>query len=360
MKKGYKIDILTCNIENLDPYEEVDGIRVYRIPSWDLLGGTYAIPKPALSTLRILWHLAHKNYDVINTHTRFMSTSFMGLLFSKIKNTPLIHTEHGSSHSVLSNRATGLIGKMYDITIGKWIIQSAWMNIAVSRSAYDFLRYLGAKNVHIIYNGIDNTIFQNKNSNTREDLGLGHSLIITFVGRLIYGKGVQDLISVFQRLSCTFDDTVLLIVGDGPYRKELESVAEKAGLDKVHFLGMKSKDDLIDVLNGTDIFVNPSYSDGFSLSSLEAGSLGVPIIVSSACGIREIIDNYRTGLIFPAGDKNSLEMQISQLIENEDLRKKIGENMKTLVRAEFTWERAVECYLKIYESAVSKNDLEYV
>ena len=104
VKKGYGIDIVTCNTENVLAYEELSGIHIYRLPSWNILGGTYPIPKPNLELLKIFYSLLRKDYDVVNTHTRFFITSFMGAIFAVVKRIPLVHVEHGSTHSALKSK----------------------------------------------------------------------------------------------------------------------------------------------------------------------------------------------------------------------------------------------------------------
>lgn len=161
-KKGYEIDIITCNTENVSTYEELEGFHIYRLPSWNILGGTYPIPKPTLTTVKILWKLLRKKHDLINTQTRFMTTSFLGLIFAKPKRIPLVHTEHGTKHSVVPNKFVDLISKTYDHMIGSLIVKYAQKNIGNSNATCDFLRHLGAKETIVIHNGIDTNIFRKK------------------------------------------------------------------------------------------------------------------------------------------------------------------------------------------------------
>lgn len=355
VKKGYEIDIVTCNIENVSIYEELEGIHIHRLPSWDIFGGVYPIPMPTLTTLKILWKLLRKKHDLINTQTRFMITSFLGLVFAKIKRIPLIHTERGTKHSVVSDRIIDLISKTYDHTIGSLIVKSAWKNIGVSSAACDFLRHLGAKETTTIHNGIDANLFRKKNSNLREKTSFGNSVVITFVGRLIYAKGVHDLISVFADIDREFNSLELLIVGYGPYKQELEKLAEKTCKEKISFLGRKNRKEIAEILSVTDIFVNPSYSEGLPTSVLEASATGLPIVATDVGGTSEIIENYKTGLIVPPGDTKLLKEKISELIEDKDLRSVLGENAHKVTKEKFNWDVIAKKYEKIYGEVVERN-----
>ena len=354
VKRGYEIDIITCNVENVLGYEELDGICIYRLPSWNILGATYPIPKPTLTTLKILWELLRKKHDLINTQIRFMATSFLGLVFAEIKRIPLVHTEHSAKHSVVSSKVVDLTSKTYDHIIGTLIVKSAWKNIGNSNATCDFLRHLGAKNPIVIHNGIDTTIFRKKNSNLRGELNLENSIVITFVGRLIYAKGVHDLISVFADIEREFSNLKLLIVGYGPYKQELEKLAEKVCKEKILFLGQKNREEIVEILSVTDIFVNPSYSEGLPTSVMEAAAIGIPVIATDVGGTRKIIENYKTGLIVPPGDTKLLKGKIFELIKDKNLRRDLGDNAYNVFKDKFDWDRIVKEYENVFEEVVKK------
>ena len=356
VQRGYEIDILTCNTERALSYEELDGIHIYRLPSWNALNSLYPIPKPCPTSFKILRGLLRKNYDVINTQTRFFITSFLGLIFAKLKRTPLVHTEHGARHSIVPNKVIDLISRAYDHSIGALIVKSARRNIGVSEAACEFLKHLGAANAQVIYNGIDTSIFKREDTNYRQKLGISNdAVIITFVGRLIYAKGMQDLISAFPRIKDTAPNAKLLIVGDGPYRAELEKLAHQTGCaSSILFLGQRNQDEVIDVLSATDIFVNPSYSEGLGISVMEAASIGLPIIATDVGGTREIITTDKTGILVKARDVGQLAEELCRLHANSELRGKLGENARIFAERKFNWDKITGEYIKLYTSLVGK------
>jgi glycosyltransferase involved in cell wall biosynthesis len=358
VQSDYEIDILTCNTERVATNEELDGIRIYRLPCWNALNSLYPIPKPCPASFRILRRLLRKNYDVVNTQTRFFITSFLGLIFAKLKRTPLVHTEHGARHSTVPNKIVDLISRAYDHSIGALLVKSARRNIGVSEAACEFLKHLGAVNAQVIYNGIDTSIFKRKTTNYRQKLDIGNdAIVITFVGRLIYAKGAQDLISAFPRIKDTAPKVKLLIVGDGPHRAESEKLARQTDCSSsILFSGQKNQAELIEILSATDIFVNPSYSEGLGISVLEAASIGLPIIATDVGGTREIITTGKTGILVKAGDVGQLAEELCRLLANAELREKLGKNARILAERKFNWDKITGEYIKLYTSLVEKDN----
>ena len=357
VQRDYEIDILTCNTERAPFYEELDGIHIYRLPSWNALHSVYPIPKPCLTSFKILRRLLHKNYDVINTKTRFFITSFLGLIFAKLKRTPLMHTEYGARHSIVPNKVINLISRAYDHSIGTLIVKSARRNIGVSEAVCEFLKHLGATNIQLVHNGIDTTTFKKKeDTNCRQKLGISNdAMVITFVGRLIYAKGVQDLISAFSKMKDTAPEVKLLIVGDGPYRANLEKLAHQTDChSSILFLGQKNQAELVEILSTTDIFVNPSYSEGLPTSVMEAASIGLPIIATDVGGTREIIAMDKTGILVKAGDVGQLVEELCRLRTNAKLREKLGKNARIFAERKFNWDKITGEYIKLYTSLVKK------
>jgi glycosyltransferase involved in cell wall biosynthesis len=335
---GHRVDVLTCNTNNAADYESSlsDKFFIIRLPTWNLLNGAYPVPAISVKTFCMLKRVLRYDYDVVLTQTRFFATSFLGYLISLIKNIPLIAVERGTCHSVVQNKAVGLINKLYDHTIGTLIVKSAKANVGVSQAAADFVKHLGGK-CRVIYNGIDcdrgrTQIIMDNPSKER---------YITFVGRLIYAKGVQDLLCAFLNIGRS--DLRLRIVGDGNYRSQLEQYAKDWGIeDRVKFYGERK--DVIDILEESDIFVNPSYSEGLPTSVMEAASVGLPIVATDVGGTREIIRNMESGLLIPPGQPEMIAGAIKVLLHDERYAKVMGIRAKITVMAKFNWDYITHQY----------------
>jgi len=345
IKRGYQIDVITSNTENtpnspkLPTHDKLDGISVYRLPSWNILGGNYPIPKPNFTTFRILFRLLHNDYDLINTQGRIFLTSFLGLIFARIKRIRLVHTERGTKPAA-SRGFIELVRIVNDHTLGRLVIRSAWKTIGVSRNTCDFLKKIGAKETILIHNGINTDIFE------RKELSQPNATVtITFVGRLVYGKGVQDLIFSFPEITRE-SKARLLIIGDGSYRPEFERLAQKTDKGNILFLGQKTRKEIVDILHSSDIFVNPSYSEGLPTSVLEAGAAGLPIVATDVGGTSEIIEDGKSGFLIPPADTRALKGKVCQLVKDRQLREDFGRNIHQFVKKTFDWDEIAEKWIK--------------
>jgi len=136
--------------------------------------------------------------------------------------------------------------------------------------------------------------------------------VITFVGRLVREKGVVELINAFATLSESRKDVKLLIVGETlksdreeDLRRTLDNMIKAKHLqDRVIFAGHRS--DIPEILSITDVFALPSYREGMPVSSLEALSMGVPVVGSFIRGLREEVQEGETGFLVPVRDTNRL------------------------------------------------------
>jgi len=351
-KIGYNVHILTMNTENVADIQNLNGIYIYRLPCWNLLNRTYPVPKPTLGSISILRSIFSNNYDLINTHTRFFITTFLGSIFAKIRRLPHIHVEHGSNHSILRNKLIVYANKIYDHSIGWVVVKAAKKNVGISKPSCNFLKHIGAKNPILILDGVDTTVFCRKSSNIRNQLNLNGCFILVFVGRLVYAKGAQDLISIVPKIKNKRQDSKIIIIGDGPYRVELENLVPKKYKNDVLFLGTKTQEEIVDILNIADIFVNLSYSEGFGITILEAGAIGLPIIATEVGGVPELIINYETGFSISPGDRTNLFYFISKLMEDSQLREKLARNIRYKVNKNYNWDTVAEKYDKLFQGCL--------
>jgi len=343
IKQGIEVDIITCNTNNSPMEEIIDGMHIYRLDCWHLLGGTFPIPKINMRFFKVIKVLNKKSYSFVNTQTRFFVLSFIGFLYGKIKGIKVIHTEHGTQHSILTNRVTNLLSKVYDHTIGHLVTRYADYNVAISDASGEFSMHLGASIYHPIYNGIDPSKFKARNTNLKSSMHILHEYkIITFVGRLIEAKGVQDLIKVFADIRRSYK-VKLLVVGSGNYLPKLQEMAKDN--PDIIFMGEKSEEEIIDLLSITDIFVNPSYSEGLPTSVLEAASCSCPIIATDVGATKEIIQHGRNGLLFSAKDTAQLSLMIRSMLDNDQVRLQYGARVRKAVELKYSWDIIASQYV---------------
>lgn len=319
--KGVEVDIITCNTNNAPAEEIYEGMNIYRFDCWDALGKTYPIPKINKKFIKIIKKLNINSYSFVNTQTRFFIISLIGFIYGKIRGIKVIHTEHGTLHTFFSNPALDFLSKAYDHTIGFLITRFADYNIGISVASGEFSKHLGAKDYSIAYNGIDMEKFKKRDTDLKGRLGVPKDYkIITFIGRLIEAKGVQDLITAFKEVK-NKAKVMLLIVGNGNYKDQLMELA--TGDKDILFLGGKNEEEIVDLLNITDIFVNPSYSEGLPTSVLEAAACGCRIIATDVGGTKEIKgeanQNSNSFFLYKAGKIVQLKNQLIFFLKEEGL-----------------------------------------
>ena len=186
------------------------------------------------------------------------------------------------------------------------------------------------------------------------------NVVISFVGRLIYAKGVQDLLhAVVQIRNIKIREPkniIVNIVGDGTYRPALERITHELKLDdNVRFLGEMTKEQVREILWQTDIFINPSHSEGLPRSVLEAAAAGLPIIATDVGGTREILPTKDHGLLVPMQNQDKFADALMLLINDKNLRKKLGANAQSYVKENFDWDKITEQYIEMMEQLTGDN-----
>ncbi|MGB9680061.1 MAG: glycosyltransferase family 4 protein [Thermoanaerobacteraceae bacterium] len=201
--------------------------------------------------------------------------------------------------------------------------------------------------IETVYNCIEDKGEENdKNFNLKGKLKLPEdSFVVGCVSRLIYSKGVQDLINVASEIKNT--DIYFVIAGDGPMKNELESMVQNANISsRFFFLGFIK--DIDSFLHNIDIFVLPSHQEGFGISVLEALNEGVPVIASRVGGIPEIIKDGVNGILFEKQNSDELKNAILALYSNIELRKKLSNEGRKIISEKFNCKEMIHKIDNIY------------
>lgn len=353
MTNQFKIDILVSDYQKNPSFEKYNGLNIYRLDSWCLLGDTYPIPKLNIKNYKILKNiLKNDDYLFINTHTRFFVITILGYLISKIKRYKLIHTEHGTSSAIYDNRFVEILSSVYDKTMGSLIVKSSEFSIGISKASNKFLKQLKAKKVYLVPNGVDTSYFKKTPSNLRSSLGFNEDeILITYIGRLTQPKGVQDLIKAFNLLK--IDKLKLLIVGDGACLNELKKISKNN--PNIIFLGHRS--DVPKILSITDIFVNPSHYEGLPTSVLEAASVGVPIVATNVGGTEEMFIE-EMGYLVDKKDCKGLFISIKKILENNNKFSNTKISREYILK-NYSWKKSSEEFIIIIKENFYEKNIIY-
>ncbi|WP_114853477.1 glycosyltransferase family 1 protein [Brachybacterium sp. YJGR34] len=224
------------------------------------------------------------------------------------------------------------------------------INLATSQTMRQELAEKGIEDLHVVRRGVDTRQFHPRFASAamRERLTQGHpeKKLLVFVGRLAAEKEIHTLRPMMDRR----DDVALAIVGDGPFRGELER--HFAGTATL-FPGFMEGEELASAFASSDAFVFPSVTETLGLVILEGMASGLPVVAARSGPTMEQVTDGENGLLFDSGDEGSLDAALTRLGDG-DLRGRI----RAAARAEaerFSWDNASDDLLRYYEMAIEKH-----
>ena len=188
----------------------------------------------------------------------------------------------------------------------------------------------------------------------RQNLGIkDDALVYLFMGRLNCDKGIGELLEAYDRLVSEAGNVFLLLVGwnEGDYLSRLSQYPHINGTN-FHYYGSTPEPET--VLNAGDVFVLPTYREGFGTSVLEAACIGLPSITSDAYGVLDSVVEGETGLRCKVGDAQCLFNRMKYFNEHRDAVKEMGRNGRDRVLKDFTGEKLTACWVEFYGSLISE------
>ena len=211
-----------------------------------------------------------------------------------------------------------------------------------------------------IYNGIE--IERYRHDATYADLRKewrvpSHVPLIGAIGRLVWQKGLTHLLQAMPLVFQDYPDTRLILVGEGPLQEDLRDQVRDLGIEaSVFFVGFRI--DIPAVLAALDLLVVPSVLEGFPMTILEAMAMAKPIVASDINGVREQIENGRTGILVPPGDPQALAEGIKQMLKDRTQAKKLGTETRKQVEEMFDIKQQVALHEEVYEELLKNRRIE--
>lgn len=337
--RGHEVFVVTTKIEGMPPFEEVGGIKVFRVPSRVIKKIRYPIPA-FTELIRTILNVVEKyKVDVIEFNNHMFLTSLPIFIIRRIVKTPITLSIDGLNGITYfsGSKFVDLVGLFYTMTLGAQMFRKA-DGIRLSHTALiKYLRRMGVSQsrLYVVYNAVDLAVFHPNYDALaqRKDLGIGlKDTVVLYVGRLDAVKGVGYLISAAKNLMKKYGSLKLLLVGDGALYQEYREMA-KGFESQIIFTGVRR--DIPPLMNIADILVLPSLAEGCPNIVLEAAATATPVVATSVGASPEIIIDGKTGfLVHPRGAKE-LERMLQLLIENPETRRAMGESALEVVRKKF-------------------------
>lgn len=214
--------------------------------------------------------------------------------------------------------------------------------------------------IGIDFADVDDTISRRANEGDPEDYK--EHLTFAFAGWLVPAKGVHVLIDAFERTTHQVSDIRLEIIGDSDdeeYKAELRNVVRWQRLEsRVTFHGWR--DDVLDAIDTADIYVLPSFTEGFPRSIVEAMALGKPVISTNVGGIPELLQNGELGLITEPNESTVLANAMYQMAADRSLRKKYSEQGLSAARTRYGFDSHQDALEKLLDDVVGGDGTETV
>lgn len=287
----------------------------------------------------------------------FMITSFFKSRFKK--NFDIIHAHDLPSALSMRNISGkkiltfhGIFSKQIDHTHGKFLTKISkkyereaikWTDTvtAISKESYEFYKDKSLSIYHIP-NGIDIESLEKKVDRKFDKQ-------ILFAGRLSKEKGIFTLFEIAKQLP---KDLNLIIIGSGPEEPKTKQISDE--LENIHFLGLKDKDETISLIRGSDVLIQPSLEEGISSTLLESMACKTPIIASDIPGIREVLENNKTGILVGTHEINSFVKEIVGLMQDDEKQQWLSNNGYAEVW-NYDWENVGRLYLDVYENLIKQD-----
>jgi sugar transferase (PEP-CTERM/EpsH1 system associated) len=218
----------------------------------------------------------------------------------------------------------------------------------------DYAQTMGIdpKRIHVIHNGVDIDCFcpGTKASAVRKEFNIGEQeTVMGCVARFDPVKNFPGLINAFAAAKGKGVEARLLLVGDGPQMEELRALVNELGLKRdVLFAGRRT--DVPQCLQAMDIYIQPSFYEGFSMTILEAMSSGLPVIAFDVGGTHEMLVHGVNGLLLQRNGDNVLEEAMIDLAEHLEKRREMGQHARAVIEERFSLAGMINKYDQLFAS----------
>lgn len=293
-------------------------------------------------SVEFLKYINKKDYDHIIVGGYATPTGALLINYLKLKRTPFILNIDGG---MISEKESNL-----KVSIKKYFISSASAWLSTGKVGSKYLEHYGADSKKIfIYpfttlkeiDILNQILNKDEKKKLRKQLGLEGNRIILTVGQFIHRKGFDILINACSQIP---SDTSIYFVGGSPTREYLE-LKDTLQLRNIHFLGFKSKDEILSFYRAADVFVLPTREDIWGLVINEAMANGLPVVTTDRCvaGL-ELVKDYDNGFIVPVESVDELSLRINEIINNYDLMINMAESSLQKAKKYTVENMALETY----------------
>jgi len=341
VKLGHDVTLFCSSFDGAPAEETINGVKVIRE------GGRYLFNFHV--PFRYWKQFRHEKFDVIIDDTN--KIPFFTPLYIR---EPLYFIVHHLFDKNIFNEAS-LPFALYVYIMEKLGIALARSKriptMVVSPSTQNELLLKGyhSKDIEYAYNCVDHDL--------HHPSGISRSAtpLIGYFGRLKKYKSADHLLQAFVLIKGKIPNLKLIIIGDGDYRKHLESFSQELGIaDDVHFTGFIDENEKVKLLQQVWFMVNTSSKEGWGLTVVESNACGTTVLGSNVPGLRDAIKAGETGLLFEYGNITELTEKILLLVSDTALRERLAQNALAFSRT-FDWSVVAKHVVELLEKRIKNN-----
>ncbi len=332
VREGHDVQ-LVCSFDRHREFLEKTGIPLHHITMTRRITPLQDI----VSFVQLFWYFRKHKFDIVHTYTP--KAGILGRIAARLAGVPIVvHTSYGF-----------YIG----ISIAPWLRTSilfaekvaAWFcDLVISQNQEDIdlavsHRIINPQKIKLLNYGIDLRRFR-PDIPARQGMNFEGKKVIGMVGRFVKEKGYLVLFEAFNIVQAKHPDATLLLVAPKDNEKDdaLDiSILKEYGIGKnTVVLGYEQEiGDIETVYPLMDVFVLPSYREGFPFSVMEASASGVAVVASNIRGCREAVENGVTGVLFEAGNAKELAAALLELLGNQEKLMQMGRRGRIKAEKDF-------------------------
>lgn len=338
---GQKVTVFASDVSP----GEAGGMRMVPVPDWP------GVPQPLAFGLAL--DRTHRQDRINLVHVQD-SVAFLGAhVFARRQGLPVVFTFQASIFSPGRDRDYSWWQSLLYRFTNTFVARHSDGVVCISREMLECARKAGAdqRRLHLIPNPIDLHVFGSQSH-------LPHSprrTVVLFVGALRPNKGVEYLLRAAPDVLREYPLVRFWIVGDGPERSRLESLARNLGVAKwVRFPGRIERKDLPGYYAQAGVFAMPSLNEPQGLVALEALAFGLPVVASRVGGIPEMVQDGWNGRLVPPGNSPLLAGALKEVLSDPEVNQRMSTHALETAR-NLSWPRSLGKFLDLYNDLAHWN-----